>query len=88
MAAHGHRPDARAAPTVWDAKRLVQVEVADIGAESTRLGKADERVEVCAVDIHLGTRLMGQRADVGDRLLEHAMRRWVGHHDCGEPVTG
>ena len=51
--AHRHRADAGAAAAVGDAERLVQVEVADVGAEPAGLGQADERVEVGAVDVHL-----------------------------------
>ena len=53
MGAHRHRPDAGTAAAVGDAERLVQVEVAHVGAEATGLGHADEGVEVGAVDVHL-----------------------------------
>ena len=53
MRAHGDRADAGPAAAVGDAERLVQVEVADVGAEVAGLGEADEGVEVGAVDVHL-----------------------------------
>ena len=51
--AHPDGPDAGPAAAVGDAERLVEVEVADVGAELARPGVADERIEVGAVDVHL-----------------------------------
>ena len=56
VGAHRHRTDARAAAAVRDRERLVQVEVADVGAEPARLGEAEQRVEVGAVDVDLAAR--------------------------------
>src|SRR6202022_2148387 len=50
--------DAGAAAPVRDAKRLVQVQVADIAAEPAGAGESDQRVEVRAVDVHLATRVV------------------------------
>ena len=60
-AAHGDRADAGAAAAVGDAERLVQVEVADVGAEAARAGDADEGVEVGAVDVHLAAGVVHER---------------------------
>ena len=86
-AAHGHRTDAGTAAAVGDAERLVQVEVADVGTELARLGQADERVEVGAVDVHLTAGVVDDVADLADRLLEHAVRRGVRHHDRRRGVS-
>ena len=59
--AHGDRADAGAAAAVRDAERLVQVEVADVGAEAPGLGQADEGVEVGAVDVHLAAGVVHER---------------------------
>ena len=85
--AHADRADARAAAAVRDAERLVQVEVRHVGAELPRPGDADQRVEVGAVDVDLAAGLVHQRAQLGDVLLEHAVRRRVGDHDRGEVVA-
>ena len=81
------RADARAAAAVRDAEGLVQVEVRDVGAEPARLGQPDERVEVGAVDVDLAARVVHQGAELGDGVLEDAVRGRVGHHDRGEVVA-
>ena len=61
MGAHADRADARTAAAVRDAERLVQVEMADVGAERARLSQPDESVEVGAVDVHLAAGLVHDR---------------------------
>ena len=84
--AHRHRPDARAAAAVRDAERLVQVEVGDVATELTRLGVAEQRVEVGAVDVHLTAVAVHDLAQLGDRVLVGAVGRGVGDHDRGQVV--
>ena len=60
-------PDAGAATAVRDAERLVQVQVGHVGAELTRLGQPDQRVEVGPVDVHLAAGVVHLGADLGDR---------------------
>ena len=86
MRLHADRTDTRAAAAVRDAERLVQVEVRHVGAELARLGDADERVEVRAVEVHLAAVLVHDRADLADLLLVHAVRRRVRDHQAREPV--
>src|SRR5690606_3712838 len=76
--------DAGAAAAVRDAERLVQVEVADVGAELAGLGPAEQRVEVGAVHVDLAAGLVHQAADLGDGLLVDAVRGGVGDHDGGD----
>ena len=57
------RPHARAAAAVRDAERLVQVDVADVGADVRRAAEADLRVQVRAVEVHLPAVLVDDRAD-------------------------
>ena len=85
---HGDGSDARPTATVGDAERLVQVEVADVGTEPPRLGDADQRVEVGAVDVDLAAGGVHEVAQLGDRRLEHTVGGRVRHHDRGQTVTG
>ena len=64
---HRDRPHARAAAAVRDAEGLVQVQVADVGADGARLGEAGLRVHVGAVHVDLAAGLVDQAADVLDR---------------------
>jgi hypothetical protein len=75
------RPDTGTAAAVRDAERLVEIEVGDVAAETTRLGQAEQRVEIGAVDVDLATVLVHERTHVPDALLVDAVRRRVGHHD-------
>jgi hypothetical protein len=84
--AHADRPHAGTATAVRDAKGLVQVEMRDVGAEFTRCGQPDERVQVRAVDVHLPAVRMHDLADALDAGLEHAVRRRVRRHDRREPL--
>ena len=68
------RPHARAAAAVRNAEGLVQVEVADVGAEVARAAQADLRVHVGAVHIDLAAVRVDDLADLADVLLEHAVR--------------
>ena len=81
----GDGADARRRP-VGDAERLVQVQVADVAAEPTGSGHADEGVEVGAVDVDLAAVGVDDVADLADALLEHAVRRRVGDHEGRQPV--
>lgn len=64
----------------------MQVQVADVAAESARTGKADKRIEVGAVDVHLATGVVYRCADVGDLVLVDTVRGRVGDHDRGETL--
>src|SRR3546814_3492827 len=75
------RPHARSAAAVRDAEGLVQVEVADVRAELAGPCKPHLRVQVRAVQIDLPARLVDDVADLGHRLLEHAMGRRIGDND-------
>jgi hypothetical protein len=62
----------------------MQIEVRHVGAELARRGKADERIQVCAVDVHLAAVLVDDRAEASDARLEHAVGRRVRDHDRRE----
>ena len=78
------RSHAGTAAAVRDAERLVQVQVADVGADVRRAAEADLRVHVGAVHVHLAAVLVDDLADALDVLLEDAVRRRVGDHQRGE----
>ena len=79
------RAHARPAAAVRDAKRLVQIEVTDVGAEIAGPRQADKRVEIGAVEIDLAAVRVRDLAQFDDAFLEHAVRRWVGDHARGKP---
>ena len=58
------RAHAGTAAAVRDAERLVQVEVADVGADVARAAEADLRVQVRAVHVDLPAVLVDDRADL------------------------
>ena len=55
------RPHARPAAAMRDAEGLVQIHVADIGAELRRPHQADQRIEIGAVEIDLAALLVDDR---------------------------
>src|SRR4051795_3388497 len=75
------RAHARATAAMGNAERLVQVEMADIGAVIAGPRQAHLRIEVGAVEIDLSAMAMHDLADVADVLLEHAMGGGIGDHD-------
>mmetsp|Transcript_27393 Transcript_27393/g.68598 ORF Transcript_27393/g.68598 Transcript_27393/m.68598 type:complete len:316 (+) Transcript_27393:598-1545(+) len=69
---------------VRDAERLVQVEVAHVGADEAGGGEAHLRVHVGAVHVHLAAVLVDQLAHALDAILVHAVRRRVRDHERRE----
>ena len=65
----------------------MQIQVADVAAESTRAGNAHQCVQVRAIDVDLAAGVVYQRTDVGDVVFENAMRRRVGDHDRGQGLA-
>src|SRR3954469_23154764 len=78
------RPHAGAAAAMRNAERLVQIEMADIGAVIAGPRQANLRIHVGAVEIDLAAMAMTNVADLADMFLEHAVRRGIGDHDGGE----
>src|SRR5205814_7521380 len=81
---------AGSAGAVRNAERLVQVQVAHVGAD---VGGADQPhlgVHVRAVHVHLPALRVHDVADLADRRLEDAVGRGVGDHERGQrvPVLG
>src|ERR1700674_2959189 len=86
MCLDADRSHAGAAAAMRNAERLVQIEMADIGAVIAGPRQPDLRIHVGAVEIDLAAMAMHDVADLADMLLEHAMGRGVGDHDSGELV--
>ena len=83
---HADRAHPGAAAAVRDAEGLVQVDVADVGADVRGAAEPDLGVQVGAVHVDLPAVLVhgaDHRADAG---LEHAVRRRVGDHQGGQLV--
>src|SRR6476660_246773 len=75
-------PHAGAATPMGDAERLMQIEVAYVCANVAWPCQSHERIHVGAVEIHLATVCVRDRADLVHRLLEYAVGRWVRNHAC------
>ena len=82
MFRHADRPDARAAAAVRNAKRLVQIQMADVRADVAGAAEADLRVHVRAVHVNLAAVRVDDLADLADGFLEHAVRGRIGDHQA------
>ena len=73
MFRHADRSHTWAAAAVRDAKRLMQIQMANIGAVIAGATKADLRIQVCAVHINLAAVGVNDVANFANRRLEHAV---------------
>ena len=78
--------DTGTASAVGNAKGLVEVEMADIGAELAGVDESHLRVEVGSIEIDLAAVGVHDLADLADPLLEDAVGGGVGDHDRSESV--
>ena len=78
---------AGSAAAMRDAKRLVQIEVADVAAKLTGGGNADQGVHVGTIHIHASAMRMHQRAQLFHLRLEHAVGAGVSDHHAGQVGT-
>ena len=67
MRRHPDRPDSRAAAAMRNAERLVQVQMADIGADRGGRRQPHLRIHIGAVHVDLAAMLVHHGADVADR---------------------
>ena len=81
------RTGPRPAAAVRSRKRLVQVQVADVGADRRRTGEPHLRVHVRAVHVDLPAVLVDDLAHLPDAILEHAMRAGIGDHQARKAVA-
>ena len=84
MLFHPDRPHAGPAAAMRNAKGLVQVDVADIGAVVAGAGESNLRIEVCAVEINLAAVMMHDLTNSANFGFEHAVSRWISDHDGGQ----
>src|SRR5205085_2962892 len=64
------RTHSRSAAAMRNTKSLMQVEMADVGADITRARQPDHGVHVRPIAVHLGAILMDDAAYVAERRLE------------------
>ena len=86
MGLHADGTHARAAAAMGDAEGLVQVHVADVGAQFGGAHHADLGIEIGAVEIDLAAMGMDDGADVLDGGFEDAVGGGIGDHQGGEIV--
>ena len=80
------RSHAGTAAAMRNTERLVQVEMADVGAVIAGPRQPELRVHVGAVEIDLSAVAVHDIANLAYMLLEHAVGRGIGDHDRGEIV--
>ena len=83
---HGDRPGPRAAAAVRLGEGLVQVVVDDVEAHVAGPRDAHDRVQVGAVVVERGPRLVHDPRDLLDVAVEQAERVGVGQHQAGDVV--
>ena len=83
---HANGAHAGAAASVRDAEGLVEVEMADVGADLAGGREADLGVHVGAVHVDLAAVVVDDLADLGDALLVDAVGGRVGHHQGSQLV--
>ena len=81
------RTGARPAAAVRGRERLVEVELHHVGAHVARLGDAEQRVEVGAVEVEQGAVLVQHLRDLADLGLEHAERVGIGDHQRRDVIA-
>jgi hypothetical protein len=72
------------AATVWNAKGLVQIQMANVRAEIPGTAETDLCVHVRAVHVDLAAVRVHYVADLTDGCFENAVRGGIGHHQGGE----
>ena len=87
MCADADGTNAGSAAAMGNAEGLVQVQVADVGAELARLADPDHGVDIGTVHIDLTAMRMNQIADLGHGLFKHTVSRRIGDHQTGETVA-
>ncbi len=77
---------ARTAAAVGNREGLVEIEMADVGANHRRIGQSHLGVHVGAVHIDLAAVFVDDVADFNDLFLKDAVGRWIGDHQAGEGI--
>ena len=84
MALHADGPNSRAAASMGDTERLVQVQVANISTNLTRRAQANLSIHVGAVHVDLPAVFVDNLADLLDLGLKDSIRAGVGNHHCAK----
>ncbi len=87
MRSYTHGSNSRPATAVGNAEGLVQVEMAHVGTEVTRLRDANQGVEVGAIHVHLTSVGMHEVADLTHSRFEDAVGRWICDHERSQPIA-
>ena len=81
-----NRPDARSAAAVRNAKRFVQIQMANVRADEAGAGEADLCVHVRAVHVNPPPPFVDDFANFADGF-EHAVRGRIGDHQARDRPT-
>ena len=70
---NAYRPYPGAAAAVWDAKRLVQIQMTNVGAVIARATKTDLRIQICAVHVNLAAMCVNDVTNFANGWFEYAV---------------
>ena len=83
MFGHPDRPHARATAAMRNAKRFVQIQMANIRAVITRTTEPNLGVHVGAIEINLAAVRVHDLANLADGWLKDAVRARIRDHERG-----
>src|ERR1043165_5571720 len=86
MFSDADRSDAGAAAAVRDAEGLVEIEMANVGADIARAAETDLRIHVRTVHVNLAAVRVNDFANLTDSGFENAVGGRIGDHERGEVV--
>jgi hypothetical protein len=81
-----HRANTRAATTVRNRERLVQVQVRNVATQVTKACEAQQCVEVCTINVNLAASGVHRFVDLEHIFFVNAVRRRVRDHEGCERI--
>ena len=87
MSCHTYRAYSRAASTVRAGKGLMQVQVAYIRSDESRVGQSHLRIHIGTVHVHLCPTTVDNVTDFPDTCLENTMSRRIRNHQSRQFFT-
>src|SRR6266516_5089166 len=87
MCLDADRAHARPAAAMRQRERLVQIDMADIGAVIPGPRQSDLRVQVRPVEVNLPAMGVHDVTNRADPFLEYTVRRWIRDHNRRQPVS-
>ena len=87
MRLHPNRPHARPPAAMRNGKGFMQVQMANIAANFARFHQPHQRIHICAVQIHLPPKVMGNTANLAHGFFKHPMRAGIGDHAGRQPIA-